>query len=708
LRRLIPVEARRFWLGLFPLLLALTLSNGSNYIFHVAISRLLGPSRYGALAALLAVIMILSVPFGVVQTIVARRTSLSRSAGRNDGAGMAVGAIRRFGWLGAAAGLILILASPILSGFLHIGVLPAALIGPYACLALMTSVPSGVLQGELRFQSLAAASVIGVATRLTLGIGFVWVGLGVPGAILATVLAQAASLAVAIGLLKLRREAWRSTPQRLDAPRGDFGIALLSLGAFWLLAEADLVLARHYLPAVAAGRYSAAGLIARAVLFFPAAISIVAFPRFAESQGRGEEARRWLRVSLAATGILLAVALPAVILLRGQVVDIAFGDRYQPAEVLVPVLSAAMGMLAVVNLLVYFHVAAATRTYRITLAAVAIEILLIALSHHSPQQIALIVLGVSAAVAAVQYRAAVSVYRWRPPFSAEDAQGNGAFVEPPLIQSPTLDVTVVLPCHNVGTGLRQVLSTLRRELLDIGSNEIIVVSDGSTDETVTIGEEFAGDGVRVLVQPVRNGKGSALRVGLLQARGKYVAFMDADGDIDPEGIVPFLEIMRLYHPDIVLGSKRHPLSVVDYPLLRRQMSWAYHKLVRALFCVKVRDTQTGLKLIRRQTLAAVLPHMMEKRYAFDLELIIVARILGFRKIFEAPIHVNYRFSSKVNMRAALQILLDTGAIFYRRYILNTYRSDGSWYVAEARTLFPFVVDSSSVNATVSLRKVGDE
>jgi len=133
--------------------------------------------------------------------------------------------------------------------------------------------------------------------------------------------------------------------------------------------------------------------------------------------------------------------------------------------------------------------------------------------------------------------------------------------------------------------------------------------------------------------------------------------------------------MELYHPDIVLGSKRHPLSDVHYPLIRRVLSWTYHALGRVLFRVKVSDTQTGLKLVRREVLLAVLPRMLEKRYAFDLELLVVARMLGYSRVFEAPVRIDYRFSSQVDARAAARILLDTLAIFYRRYVLDTYRRD---------------------------------
>ena len=175
----------------------------------------------------------------------------------------------------------------------------------------------------------------------------------------------------------------------------------------------------------------------------------------------------------------------------------------------------------------------------------------------------------------------------------------------------------------------------------------------------------------------RSGAGRATRSrsGLTEARGRYVAFVDADGDIGPEAIRPFLTIMKLYEPDIVLGSKRHPLSEVYYPPLRRLMSWTYHKLTRLLFRVNVRDTQTGLKLVRRDVLAAVLPRLFEKRYAFDLELLVVARSLGYTRVFEAPVRIDYKFASQVDPARCFRIGLDTVAIFYRHYVLGSYRRE---------------------------------
>jgi hypothetical protein len=92
-----------------------------------------------------------------------------------------------------------------------------------------------------------------------------------------------------------------------------------------------------------------------------------------------------------------------------------------------------------------------------------------------------------------------------------------------------------------------------------------------------------------------------------------------------------------------------------------------------LFNLNVRDTQTGLKLFRRQVLREALPLLAIKKFAFDLELLVVARQLGYRKIVEAPISLDYQFQSTVNLGAAWRVLWDTAAIFYRLRILRYYQ-----------------------------------
>ena len=101
-------------------------------------------------------------------------------------------------------------------------------------------------------------------------------------------------------------------------------------------------------------------------------------------------------------------------------------------------------------------------------------------------------------------------------------------------------------------------------------------------------------------------------------------------------------------------------------------SAVYQLLVRMLFRLNVRDTQTGLKLFRRQVLQEALPLLAIKRFAFDLELLVVANHLGYRHFCEAPIRLNYQFESTVNFGSAWNVLWDTAAIFYRLRILRYY------------------------------------
>jgi hypothetical protein len=238
---------------------------------------------------------------------------------------------------------------------------------------------------------------------------------------------------------------------------------------------------------------------------------------------------------------------------------------------------------------------------------------------------------------------------------------------------PELDLTMVVPYFNPGSRLRATVESLVEVLLESGlSFEVITVSDGSTDGSADSLGGLAGDVVRRVVLSRNWGKGQALRAGLALGRGRYLGFIDADGDLPAELLGPFVSLMRRHEPDILLGSKRHPQSVVHYPPLRRAYSWGYQQLIRVLFHLRIRDTQTGIKLVRRDVLAAVLPHMVEKRFAFDLELFVVARRLGYRRFIEAPVRINERFSSTISPRAVLLLLLDTLAIFYRLRVLRFY------------------------------------
>ena len=170
-------------------------------------------------------------------------------------------------------------------------------------------------------------------------------------------------------------------------------------------------------------------------------------------------------------------------------------------------------------------------------------------------------------------------------------------------------------------------------------------------------------------------------------RGRWISYIDADLDLDPSSIPDFLELARREELDFVIGSKRHPGSLVHYPRSRRVGSWLYQKLVRILFHLDVRDTQVGLKVFRREVAETVLPLLLVKQFAFDLEFLAVARDLGYRKIREQPVTLQYRFTgSGVRSPAVLLALVDTAAIFYRLRILRYYQRKRPLLEAYSRAL----------------------
>ena len=216
--------------------------------------------------------------------------------------------------------------------------------------------------------------------------------------------------------------------------------------------------------------------------------------------------------------------------------------------------------------------------------------------------------------------------------------------------------------------------------------EIIAVIDGIIDSSREKILEAKIPKVSVLHYQYNQGKSYAIRFGMHEAKGDYVMFLDAGNEIDPNGISMLLEHMQWYDADIIVGSKRHLASYVRYSFLRKILSTGYYWFVRIFFGIKVRDTQAGIKVFKKQVLEAILPRLLEKKFAGDLEMLVVADTLGFSRIFEAPIKLDYSLgevTSAATLRSIWGIVIDTLAIFYRKNILHYYdkvheKREGSW------------------------------
>lgn len=238
-------------------------------------------------------------------------------------------------------------------------------------------------------------------------------------------------------------------------------------------------------------------------------------------------------------------------------------------------------------------------------------------------------------------------------------------------------LSLIIPVYRQEKVIARNLRSILTELEKLGSPyELIAVIDGQADRSMEEAKKVMSPHVSVVGYETNHGKGYAVRFGMAKSHGDIIGFLDAGGDIKEEGLSMMLEHFRWYNADIIIGSKRHPASKVNYPWQRKILSWGYQIIVKILFGLNIRDSQVGLKLYRRQTLEDVLPRLLVKEFAFDIEILAVAHRLGYTRIYEAPVELTFQGASSITSQSfwkiVLNVLWETLAVFYRLRILHYY------------------------------------
>lgn len=246
-------------------------------------------------------------------------------------------------------------------------------------------------------------------------------------------------------------------------------------------------------------------------------------------------------------------------------------------------------------------------------------------------------------------------------------------------------VSVVVPAYKAEKFIQKTLLTVKGVLDQTRYNyEIIFVDDGSDDKTRAkaefVARKFPKE-IKVIGYSPNLGKGHAVRYGMARAKGEIIGFVDAGIELNPNGLSILLEHFEWYDADIIVGSKRHPASKVVYPWQRKILSIGYQFVVRVLFGLKVKDTQVGMKFFRRYVLEKVLPRVLVKAFAFDVELLAVASSLGFKRIYEAPVELKMKFAGGLStiassgfLNTSFKMFWDTLAVFYRLKIMHYYNN----------------------------------
>jgi glycosyltransferase involved in cell wall biosynthesis len=200
--------------------------------------------------------------------------------------------------------------------------------------------------------------------------------------------------------------------------------------------------------------------------------------------------------------------------------------------------------------------------------------------------------------------------------------------------------SIVIPAYNeskrLSATLDRVLAYVSRERLEA---EIIVVNDGSSDNTAEIVRTYAreNEAVRLVENPGNRGKGYSVRHGVLEARGTIILFSDADLSSPIEEMSKLVGAIKR-GADIAIGSRwlRTELQTHRQSIARQAMGRAFNYLLRILLQLNFKDTQCGFKAFRRGAARAIFPLQKVEGWGFDPELLFLARRGGF-KVVEVPV-----------------------------------------------------------------------
>jgi O-antigen/teichoic acid export membrane protein len=436
------------------LFVCLNIANVSNYLYQVVMGRALGVGSYGLLGSVVQLVNVITISSLALQTASAkaiasagdRRVPLAHAW--EDPLTRA--AVR---W-GVGVTIVFVVAAPLIALFLHSGVGPPLVLAAVVIPAALLGIAQGRLQGLNALHAFAVLALVIAFLRLILGpvavavihafsvgtaqmpgsghplgrcppipaqlaaaqihAGIGGYGLGRCGAATAMDLGRLATWALAaaagddvavtgagmalviaggVGAVWALRITRRAGPVDVTMARRDLGRGAVAFVMFWLMASADIVVARHFLSAHAAGQYAAASVLGKAVIWLPSAIAIAIFPRVAKhraEEGTGESStRRILLQGLVLTSILAVVAVGGLLLLGPTVIPVFFGPSYHSAATFAWKIGVACIPFALANLLIYYHLAVGeARLLTAIVVGVVAETVAIVFLHNNTSEIA--------------------------------------------------------------------------------------------------------------------------------------------------------------------------------------------------------------------------------------------------------------------------------------------------------------------------------
>ena len=235
-------------------------------------------------------------------------------------------------------------------------------------------------------------------------------------------------------------------------------------------------------------------------------------------------------------------------------------------------------------------------------------------------------------------------------------------------------LSIIIPVYRGEVYIKKNLFAYQKQLgqlkkqNQINHFEIIVIIDGEVDKSHLLAKTIKG--IKVYSYKKNRGKGYALRYGFSKSSGEYVVFIDLGSEYNLLHLIYFFS----YFPgtDMVVGSKRHSFSSIDYPFYRKVLSRGFQFLSKLVLRMKLRDTQSGFKVFKREAFELLLPCFTIDGFCFDLEFCFLAQKYGFQ-VSEAPVQLLFTDKSTVYLRSIFKMFFDIFKIRYQFSIKGFYQ-----------------------------------
>lgn len=307
------------------------LANFFAYIYHLVMARVLGPSEYGELSAIISLIALISASYGFLNMVIVKMVSASK---KNEIENLYAWFTKKTVIIGSAVTVLIILSTPLISSFLHMPTKIIVLVGPIFFFSLMLFVYRSFLQGLLRFRQLVIITNTEMITRLVYGILFIILGLSVFGVVNGILFATITAWFLSMFFLKDYKMRLRGREVKFDNSKFIAVTIPIFIATFanHSLYTTDVVLVKHYFDSYNAGLYAALSNLGKIIFFGTAPVVAVMFPMISKRYSQKQEYKKLFLLSLFLVTLISAIVLIGYLILPNLAIGLLYGQKYLSAS----------------------------------------------------------------------------------------------------------------------------------------------------------------------------------------------------------------------------------------------------------------------------------------------------------------------------------------------------------------------------------------